>query len=210
MKTLAPLVLATLGLAACSSAPQPIGAPSMVTLFGPETRLESWSSFVVEKAHVHPGGLGPCPVTLVEPLTKAMSEAASPESKDPVEKFSRSLGSLMETTMTGLQGAPYGGEKQTVLVLRRYAGDVPVEGLFVELPLLRADEADRVFRKEEIRAAFERPLRQPEATLDHGWVRATRTAPDRVTFDLFLVLKPIRPDAYEALQIVSRVDWTPR
>src|SRR5437762_293208 len=51
-RRIAPLVLA-LGLAACSSAPRPPSGASTVTLFGPETRLETWKTSVVEGHHVH-------------------------------------------------------------------------------------------------------------------------------------------------------------
>lgn len=197
MSRIAP-VLTALVLAGCSTPPPPTAT---VTLFGPDGRMESWRTCVVEDVHVHPASAdGPCPASLMRaagPMTGAFPGAR----KERAEELTRAMGSVMERSCPALLGPAYGGRNRVAVVLR--GAD---EALAVDLPRLKPDETDRVFKVGEFSAAFERPLRTTEAALDRGWVRVTRKPSDRLEMELFLVLKPVRPGAsYESMQVVTRV-----
>ena len=79
-----------------------------------------------------------------------------------------------------------------------------------DLPRLKAGDSERLFKAAEFQASFERPPLTVEARLERGWIRATRLDSGRSEYDLFLVLKPLRPGAYESMQVVTRVAWPPQ
>jgi hypothetical protein len=205
------IVLAAMSLAGCSH--PPLGASATVTLFGPGARLETWKASVVEGVHIH-SGMSQDPCTMLG-LTQALGEikiAEKPELEERLRDSSKHMGSLMEGMMAGSYGKAHGGPDRLVLVLRHVAPDsgAPDEAVVVDLPRMKPGETGRLFKKDEFQAAYERPPTTTEALLERGWVRATRPAPDRLEFELFLVLKPARPDAaYESVQVVTRVEWPP-
>lgn len=186
------LVLAALALAGCSTSPRPAGSATL-TLFGPEPRLESWKTSVVEGVHVHASEGEPCT------LSSLVAAAAAATGKGvQADRFAEAAQGLCPP----LLGPAYGGPDRTTVVFRSPAN----EALIVVLPGLKPDESDRLFRAGECSAAVERPLKTVEAVLDRGWVRAVRAPGGRTEFELFLVLKPVRSGAsYESLQVITRV-----
>jgi hypothetical protein len=206
------IVLAATSLAACSHAP--LSAPADITLFGPGARFETWKASVVEGGHIH-SGMAEDPCTMLG-LTQALGGikiAEKPELEERLRDSSRHMGSLMEGMIAGSYGKAHGGPDRLVLVLRHVASDswTPDEAVVVDLPRMKPGETGRLFKKGEFQAAYERPPTTTEALLERGWVRVTRAAPDRLEFELFLVLKPARPDAgYESVQVVTRVEWPPQ
>jgi len=214
-KRIAPLVLA-LGLAACSSAPRPPSGASTVTLFGPETRLETWKTSVVEGHHVHAARPDePCLAAAAGEYLGAASQALGTQDerlREPAGKLGGVMSSFMEQLTTESSGPALGGPDRTVLALRHFAADgsTPDQCVLVDLPRLKAGEAERLFKAAEFRATFERPPRNVEARLERGWIRATQLDSRRTEYDLFLVLKPLRPGAYETLQVITRVEWPPQ
>jgi hypothetical protein len=196
----ATIVLAALTLAACSSSPPLPSGSGPVTLFGPTTGLESWTTLVVDGRHVHaPQVDRPCALSGAGDLAAALGRsAADPPGRG--EELGGNLGSALERSCGLLRGKAYGGRGRTTLLLLRSD-----DALVVDLPQLAPDQTDRLYRAGEFTAAYEHPLAKPVAVLERGWVRAVRL-PSVVEYELFLVLKPLAPVAgAESIQVVTRV-----
>jgi hypothetical protein len=196
------VMLAALALAGCSSAPALPSGSATLTTFGPTTGLESWTTIVVEDSHVHAPSLDrACALSGARDLSAALGRAAT----DPPERgedLGRKLGSAVERSCSLLRGRTYGGHGRTALLLLRSD-----DALVVDLPQLPPEQTDRIYRAGEFTATFEHPLTRTEAVLERGWVRAVRASGGRTEYELFLVLKPVRPGAsYESLQVITRVD----
>lgn len=209
----AALVLAALLAAGCSSSsePRPMGSAA-VTLFGPGARLETWKTSVVEGWHVHPSqSEDPCTVPVMAEMVGVLGSLQPDREKS--EKLNKAMGDVMTHLCANMHGKSYGGKGRVAVVLRHYGEDgrTADEALVVDLPALQPGETERLFKKGEFQAAFQRPPRTEEALLERGWVRARRIDRGSSEFELFLVLKPARPDAgYESLQCVARVDSSRR
>jgi hypothetical protein len=117
----------------------------------------------------------------------------------------------MELLAAKDSGPAMGGPGRTLLALRHLAtnGSTADQSVLVDLPRLKPGESERLFKAAEFQASFERPPMTVEARLERGWIRATRRDSGRIEYDLFLVLKPLRPGAYESMQVVTRVEWPP-
>jgi hypothetical protein len=198
-------VLAALALAGCASSSRPMESATL-TLFGPEPRLDAWKTSVVDGLHVHPSSESdPCSVAFLNALAGDVTTGLGTARKGEVAELTRAMEKLCPT----FYGPSYGGRDRLALVLRRFpeGGSLADEALVVVLPRLKSGETDRLFRAGEFTATLERPLKTAEAALDRGWVRAFRAPGGRMEFELFLVLKPVRPGAsYESLQVITRVD----
>jgi hypothetical protein len=114
---------------------------------------------------------------------------------------------VLEGMCFSLFGRGYGGQGLLALSLRPSA-ESP-EALFVAVPALGPDETERTFRPPQILAEFLSPLDRVEAALESGRVRVTRLPHGGFDVDLFLVLRPAGPAAYERLQVVSRLETPP-
>jgi hypothetical protein len=214
MRTLACLVLAAssaLFAAGCSQAP--LNAPVTLTFFGPRARLETWRASVIDGEHIHSGMTqDPCEIHGLSDLLGILPIPGKPEMEDRLHDLGGRMGSAMEALMAESFGKAHGGRNRRVVVLRHFAQGTegPDEAVVVDLPDLNSGETERLFKAGGFQAVLERPPVMTEAVLERGWVRVTRPAPDRFQFDLFLVLKPVRPDAgYESAQVVARVEWPP-
>jgi hypothetical protein len=187
----AALILAALTLAGCSSSSALPSGSATLTLFGPGARLDAWTTLVADGVHVHADSIDrPCVVSVAGDLGAVFGKEAG-----------RKAGEAMETACMAMRSRSYGGRNRTALILR--SAD---EALIVDLPRLKTEETERVYRAGQFTAAFERPLAKAEAALERGWVRALRV-PSGTEYELFLVLKPVAPGAgYESLQVVTRVE----
>jgi len=199
-----------LGAVGCAHREWPRGSAT-ATLFGPDPRLDAWTTSVIEGIHVHSARPEePCTAASLQEVTSAISVAAGEKRddlKDAFKDMGRSMGTLMEALMVQTGGPAHGGPDRTVLALRRPAGE---ESIIVDLPRLKADEKERTFKAGDFKAVYERPALTAEAHVARGWVRAVRVDSGGMEYDLFLVLKPVRPGAYESLLVVTRVEWPPR
>ncbi len=203
------VLLATLGAVGCAHREWPRGSTT-ATLFGPDARLDGWTTSVVEGVHVHSARPEePCEAAgLAEIAAAAGAIVADTEAKkDVFRDLGKSAGNFLEVMLTQSIGPAHGGKDRSVVALRRSDGN---ESIIVDLPRLKADETEKTFRAGDVKAVYERPPKTAEATLARGWVRALRTGPGAMEYDLFLVFTPLRPDAYESMQVVTRVEWPPR
>jgi hypothetical protein len=200
------VLIAAAALAGCSSSPTLPSGSAAITLFGPGTSLDSWTTLVVEEIHVHAESVDrPCVISGARAFGSILAQASSSSPKRAGD-LGDEMGSKMEAVCMAMRGRAYGGRGRVALILRRSD-----EALIVDLPRLKVDETDRVHRAGEFTAAYERPLAKPEAALERGWVRAVRTASGVVEYELFLVLKPVAPGAgYESIQAVTRVETPAR
>jgi hypothetical protein len=203
------VLIALLGAIGCAHREWPLGTTT-ATLFGPDARFDGWTTSVVEGIHVHsarpeePCGAG----GLAEVMGKVGDALPDkPERRDTLRDLGKGLDAVMESMLVESNGPAHGGKDRTVLALRRPESD---ESIVVDLPRLKADETERTFRAGELKAVYERPVKTAEAGLARGWVRALRAGSDGMEYDLFLVFTPLRPGAYETLQVVTRVLWPPR
>ena len=215
MKTLTPIVLL---LAGC--APTPRSDDATVTLFGTELRLETWKAAAVERGHVHPGLIdGSCPMSLLLGMSEVLKGGLEERHPGVLEKQEQVVAGMMEQLCIGQYGKAYGGAERLVLVLRPPLSgqELPDEALFIDLPRLKPGEKERLFGAGEFVAARERPTRTVDATLERGWARVMRLSPlegehgARYEFEVFLVLKPIRPDSPDdRVQVISRMEASTR
>jgi len=202
------VVLATVG---CASRDWPTGSAT-ATVFGPDARLDGWTTSVVKGIHVHAfQPEQPCAAAGMNEIRGAGS-GVMPDRRLDMKQMNAGLDALMESMLVTSNGPSHGGLDRTVLALRRIGGDGSVaECLVLDLPSLRRDEKERLFRAGELKAVYSRPARTPDARLARGWVRAVRLDSGGTDYELFLVLTPERPDAgYESMQVITRVEWPPR
>jgi hypothetical protein len=200
MRTLAPGLLF---LAACSSGHE-YRQPATVTALGAEGRLETWDAVAVEGGHVHARKGALCPSL----LTAALPDP-SPAPGDPRTAETRAqVLQRIEAFVAFTDGKPFGGPGRLALGLRRYppGTDRPSEAVFLEMPALGPEEQQRTFEPPELRGEHLRPVPETEGALDRGYVRARRTASDRMEFEVFAVFRPVRKGAAGPLQVVTRVE----
>jgi hypothetical protein len=192
----------TLLVAACSSAPP--GDPAPVTFYGKALGLERWKAIVVERSHYHADLTdAPCPMPGILNLTDGMAGALSGVEKRDADTMGRALGSLMEQMCCRQHQPVYGGADRLVLALSRFGEDPlkPFEAVILDFPRLKPDEKERLFKTGEFAAAWERPPKTVEATIQRGWTRVIRR-PSGYEFEIFLVLA----GSGEPTQIVARVE----
>ena len=207
----AALLIGALAAAGCAGHEWPTGSAT-ATMFGPNARLEGWTTSVVEGIHVH--ALQPEQPCAAADMKEFLSAAPGtlPEPRLDMKQMSSSLDARMESMLVTSNGPALGGPDRTVLALRRIGGDGSVaESLLVDFPRLRRDEKERLFKAGDVKAVYSRPARTPVARLTRGWVRAVRLDAGTADYELFLVLLPERPDAgSESIQFITRVEWPPR
>jgi hypothetical protein len=180
-------------------------------VFGADPRLETWKTSVVEGIHVHsirPDE--PCPAEGIGQIAGKLSQAIRDQdetTRHNLRDLGRTMNATLELMMARSSGPAHGGADRTVVALRREATD---ETIIVDLPRLRPEEGEHTFRAGDVKAVYERPSMTAEAALVRGWVRAVRYDAGAVDYDLFLVLKPVRREAGESMQVVARVSWPPR
>jgi hypothetical protein len=205
------LLFTALAAAGCGGKEWPTGSAT-ATMFGPDGRLDGWTTSVVEGIHVH--ALQPEQPCVAAGMNEYLSAASGtmPEPRLDMKQMSSSLDARMESMVATSNGPAFGGPDRTVLALRRIQGDgLVLESLLVEFPRLRRDEKERLFKAGELKAVYSRPARSPVARLARGWVRAVRLDAGGTDYELFLVLRPERPEAgSESIQIITRVEWPPR
>jgi hypothetical protein len=168
------VLLATLGALGCSHHEWPRGSTT-ATLFGPDARLDGWTTSVVEGIHVHSARPEePCEAAGLGEVAAKIGEALqdSEERKDAVRGLGKGMGTFMEAMLAQNNGPAHGGKDRTVVALRRSDGD---ESIVVDLPRLKADETEHTFRAGELKAVYEHPVKTASAGLARGWVRALRT-----------------------------------
>jgi hypothetical protein len=203
------VLIATLGAAGCAHREWPRGSTT-ATVFGPDARLDGWTTSVVDGIHVHSARPEePCEAAGLAEVAAAAGAAVAEkeETKNALRGLGKSASSFMEMMLAQSNGPAHGGKDRTVVALRRLDAD---ESIVVDLPRLKADETEMTFRAGDVKAVYERPPKTPEATLARGWVRALRTGAGAMEYDLFLVFTPLRPGTYESMQVVTRVEWPPR
>lgn len=209
-------VVATLALlGACASPERPWGS-SRVTLFGSGAPLEEWKTSVVEGVHVHAGHpQEPCPAASISEMlsqSRDMLVKTRAELDEPLTKLTASTDSFLEGLFASSLGRAVGGATRMVVALQHPGPDgAPDQTLLLDLPRLRPDELERRIEAREIQGSLDRPPGTPVARLEGGWVRVTRSGPDRLEFDLFLVLRAVQPDAgFDQIQVVTRVEGPAR
>jgi hypothetical protein len=174
------------------------------TLFGPGARLDAWTTSVVEGIHVH--AFQPEEPCAAAGMSEVLASGERLSGRLDMKQMNVNLDAMMESMLATSSGPAQGGRDRAVLALRRAD-----EALVVDLPRLRPEEKERLFKAGEVKATYWRPLRTAAARLARGWVRAVRLDRGGTEYELFLVLQPERPDAgYESLQVVTRVAWPPR
>jgi hypothetical protein len=205
------VLIAAVALAGCASREWPTGSAT-ATLFGPEARLDRWTTSVVEGIHVHAfHPEQPCEAAGMNEILSA-APGVLPERRLDMKQMSAGLDAMAESMLATSNGPAFGGPDRAALALRRFGANGSVEeSLVVELPRLRPDEKEKLFKTGELKAVYWRPARTADARLARGWARSVRLDSGGLEVELFLVLKPERPDAgYESLQVVTRVTWPPR
>ena len=200
----AAFVLTALLALGCSSSERPLGSTT-ATLFGPEARLDSWTTSLVEGIHVHAfEPEWPCAAAGMNEILGAVS-GAMPEPRLDMKQLSAGLDAVMESMLATANGPAHGGPDRAVLALRRAD-----ESLLVDFPRLRPEEKERLFKAGDVKAVYIRPARTTAARLERGWVRVVRAEGGRAEVDLFLVLRMLAPDApVGTLQVITRVEWPP-
>jgi hypothetical protein len=201
------LLIALFAAGCCGHREWPTGTTT-ATLFGPDARLDGWTTSVVEGIHVH--ALQPEQPCAAAGLSEILSAApgARPEGRLDMRQMNEKLDVTMESMLATANGPAHGGIGRAVVALRRAQSD---ESILVDLPRLNPGEKDRTFRAGEVKAVYSHPARTPGDRLARGWVHALRLDSGAMDYELFLVFRPERPDAgYESLQVVTRVAWPPR
>jgi hypothetical protein len=201
------VLLALLAAVGCSQRERPSGTAT-ATLFGPDARLDAWTTSVVEGVHVH--AFQPEEPCVAAGMSEVLGAASGtlPEGRLDLKQVNATLDALTESMLATANGPAHGGAGRAVVALRRAASD---ESILVDLPLLKAGEKDRTFRAGELKAVYSQPARRPRARLARGWVRAVRLDGGGTDYELFLVFTPERPDArIETIQVVTRLAWPPR
>lgn len=173
------LLLLPLALAACRSAPPPIGDPAHVTFYGERPRLEEWRAVVVEGAHVHTTVPGPC-------LMEGIGKLASDLHRGKYE----ALAQATEGFCGVLLGRAYGGPKRLALLLIPPGEGEPAEALAVDVPRLAPEEVERTFEPPQFALELERPVGTRKASIERGRVTVRRAGTGRYDVELFAVLKP--------------------
>lgn len=176
MRTLLPLLFA---LAACRSAPPPLGTPAHVTFYGERPRLEEWRAVLVEGAHLHARVPGPC---LMEDIAKLGADLNR-------DKFAK-LAEATEGFCGVLLGRAHGGPKRLTLLLVPPGEDEPSEALAVDVPRLAPGEVEKTFEPPLVAIELEKPAGQRRASIDRGRVTVRRAGEGRYDIELFAVLKP--------------------
>jgi len=200
-------LLPALILAASCGGPRRIEQPAVVTLLGPEARLETWAAQAAEGVHLHPGGGLTC--LMIPLMTPALPDREDPKARARADMFA----SVMEDFAVIAHGPSYGGPGRLTLALRRLDPGSPAcdEALVVTVPSLEEGREERAFGTPDILAGYHRPSTATEAVLERGRVNVRRLGPGRWEFSIFLVLKPVDPGRpYDRLQAVTRVEAAAR
>lgn len=199
-------VLLVLLTAACAPRRDLPSDPATVTLLGDRGRLETWRAWAVEGGHLHARrGDGSC--LAVADLLRVVVLGAGlgkDERSESLRKSGETLAAMVQGMCTVLFGRGYGGKGLHALSLR--PSPESEEALFVVVPALAPGEAERTFAPPEILAEYLSPSGRVEAALDGGRVALRRLEGTRREFELFLVLRPAGPGAYERLQVVARFE----
>ncbi len=197
-------LLPALALLASCSGGRRIEQPAVVTLFGPEARLETWEAEAAEGNHLHPGESSAC--REMEGLLKADSRTSA----DPRARArAGAVQDILEDAVTRLHGPACGGPGRLALALRRYAPGAERcdEAIIVTVPALSEDEEIRTFAAPDVTASRHRPPAARRAGLERGRVGVRRLGPRRYEFEIFLVLRSPAP-SWAPLQVVARVEAT--
>lgn len=173
------LLLLPLALAACRSAPPPLGDPAHVTFYGDRPRLEEWRAVVVEGAHVHTSVPGPC---LLEGIGTRVGDV-------PRGKY-EALAQASKGFCAALLGRGHGGPQRLTLLLVPPGDGEPAEALVVDVPRLAPEEVERTFEPPLIALELERPAGTAKASIERGRVTVRRAGAGRYDVELFATLKP--------------------
>jgi hypothetical protein len=208
MKPRLAVLLLALGSAACASRSGVPTAPASVTILGERGRLETWEARALAHGHLHAKGEdGTCPAMAAFFRTSAAAAELGGRRGAEVQELAEKFAAALEGMCVALFGRGYGGTDLLAMGLRP-SPESP-EALFVVVPALGSGESERTFRPPQLLAEFLSPLDRVEAALESGRVRVTRLPHGGFDVELFLVLRPAGPAAYERLQVVSRLETPP-